>query len=195
MNDSGEWLTLGAAARMLCVAQSTLRKWADNDEIPTFHTPGGHRRFRREDLETFQRGGAVQDVPHGKGGGAPEVLIVDDNPAMREMVEEAFKIGGWRARQASSATDAVNQLNLRVPDLMLLDVVMPGTSGLELLQKVREKLDPATLPIFIYSGLTDQSTLAGTTAQGAQGYAAKPFDPFQLVLQANAIIASDPELV
>jgi excisionase family DNA binding protein len=188
MSDETKWLTLGQAAKELSVAQSTLRKWADAGSIPTFLTPGGHRRFRREDLAAFQRGGEEQAVPKGRAGGVPEVLIVDDNPAMREMVAEAFAQGSWNSREASSAADAIKQINHRIPDLMLVDVVMPGQSGLELMQVVRKKLGPDELPIFIYSGLTDASTLQQATREGAQGYAAKPFDPFGLVAQANAII-------
>ena len=48
-----EWLTLGQAARYLGVAQSTIRKWSDNGRVRAFYTPGGHRRFRRTDLEAF----------------------------------------------------------------------------------------------------------------------------------------------
>ena len=48
-----EWLTLGQAAAFLGAAQSTVRKWADGGQLPAFYTPGGHRRFRRGDLEAF----------------------------------------------------------------------------------------------------------------------------------------------
>ena len=48
-----DWLTLGQAARYLGVAQSTIRKWSDDGKVPAFYTPGGHRRFRRADLEAF----------------------------------------------------------------------------------------------------------------------------------------------
>jgi excisionase family DNA binding protein len=48
-----EWLTLGQAARFLGVAQSTIRKWSDSGRVRAFYTPGGHRRFRRGDLEAF----------------------------------------------------------------------------------------------------------------------------------------------
>ena len=51
--DDSEWLTLGQAARFLGVAQSTIRKWSDQARVPAFYTPGGHRRFRRADLEAF----------------------------------------------------------------------------------------------------------------------------------------------
>jgi len=48
-----EWLTLGQAAKFLGVAQSTIRKWSDQGRVPAFYTPGGHRRYRRRDLELF----------------------------------------------------------------------------------------------------------------------------------------------
>lgn len=48
-----DWLTLGQAATFLGVAPSTLRAWADASRVPAFYTPGGHRRFRRSDLEAF----------------------------------------------------------------------------------------------------------------------------------------------
>ena len=48
-----DWLTLGQAAKYLGVAQSTIRKWSDQGRVPAFYTPGGHRRYRRADLDTF----------------------------------------------------------------------------------------------------------------------------------------------
>jgi len=48
-----DWLTLGQAAKFLGVAQSTIRKWSDQGRVPAFYTPGGHRRYRRRDLEAF----------------------------------------------------------------------------------------------------------------------------------------------
>ena len=47
------WLTLGQAAKYLGVAQSTIRKWSDGGRVPAFYTPGGHRRYRRADLDAF----------------------------------------------------------------------------------------------------------------------------------------------
>ena len=50
-----DWLTLGQAAKYLGVAQSTIRKWSDQGLVPAFYTPGGHRRFRRRDLDDLPR--------------------------------------------------------------------------------------------------------------------------------------------
>ena len=49
--DEPDWLTLGQAAKYLGVAQSTIRKWSDIGRVPAFYTPGGHRRYRRGDLD------------------------------------------------------------------------------------------------------------------------------------------------
>ena len=69
--DDSEWLTLGQAARFLGVAQSTIRKWSDQGRVPAFYTPGGHRRYRRADLESFlDRSG-----PSGRPKNGPLVLL------------------------------------------------------------------------------------------------------------------------
>ena len=70
-----DWLTLGQAAKYLGVAQSTIRKWSDQGRLPAFYTPGGHRRYRRGDLDAFlERSG-----PGGRAKEGPLVLIVDDD--------------------------------------------------------------------------------------------------------------------
>src|SRR5437763_12898189 len=78
-----DWLTLGQAAKYLGVAQSTIRKWSDQGRVPAFYTPGGHRRYKRADLDAFlERSG-----PSGAtSSGGPGVLIVDDDERFREYV-------------------------------------------------------------------------------------------------------------
>ena len=81
--EESEWLTLGQAARFLGVAQSTIRKWSDQGRVPAFYTPGGHRRYRRADLESFlDRSG-----PGGRPKAGPLVLLVDDDDKVRELVD------------------------------------------------------------------------------------------------------------
>src|SRR5712671_6671815 len=117
--DNGEWLTLGQAARFLGVAQSTIRKWSDQGRVPAFYTPGGHRRYRRRDLETFlDRSG-----PGGRTGG-PLVLVVDER--LREFMRVNLELEGYTVREASSGEEALDAIEDQAPALVLLDVVMPG---------------------------------------------------------------------
>src|SRR5215218_2685914 len=96
-----DWLTLGQAAKYLGVAQSTIRKWSDQGRVPAFYTPGGHRRYRRVDLEQFlERSG-----PGGRSRVGPRVLIVDDDPRLREYVRANLEFDGYSVREAGSAEE------------------------------------------------------------------------------------------
>src|SRR3712207_7693567 len=81
-----DWLTLGEAAKYLGVAQSTIRKWSDSGRLPAFYTPGGHRRFRRGDLDSFL------GSSRGAGRARPLVLIVDDDPGLREIDRKSTRL-------------------------------------------------------------------------------------------------------
>src|ERR1044071_10464154 len=110
-----DWLTLGQAAKFLGVAQSTIRKWSDLGRVPAFYTPGGHRRYRRGDLDVFlQRSG-----PSGSDG--PTVLIVDDDEKLREYVRVNLEMAGYTVREAGSAEEGLAVLAETTPDLVLLD--------------------------------------------------------------------------
>src|SRR5215203_6357925 len=95
--EATEWLTLGQAAKYLGVAQSTIRKWSDLGRVPAFYTPGGHRRFRRRDLDAFlDRSG-----PGGQETG-PLVLVVDDDDRLREFIRVNLELEGYTVREAES---------------------------------------------------------------------------------------------
>lgn len=186
-----EWLTLGEAARYLGVAQSTVRKWADMGRIETFKTPGGHRRFRREDLDEFMHGATAEKLPPSRMGGAPLVLIVDDDASVRDVIRECLVQEGFLVVEGDSAQAGIDKINERIPDLMMIDVSMPGVDGWEMLRRVREKLDVKDLPVVIFSGKIEEEELGHAPERGAQGYLRKPFDPLKLVAQAKALISVD----
>src|SRR3954468_17221528 len=125
--DDSEWLTLGQAARFLGVAQSTIRKWSDQGRVPAFYTPGGHRRYRRSDLDVFlERSGPGSNEVSG-----PRVLIVDDDEATRAFVRANLELEGFDVREAGSAQEGLSALEEEAPDLILLDVMMPQMDGWE----------------------------------------------------------------
>src|SRR2546423_1436227 len=114
-----DWLTLGQAAKYLGVAQSTIRKWSDQGLVPAFYTPGGHRRFRRRDLDSFL-------ARSGRGGRpGPLVLIVDDDPGVRRYVRASLEAEGCSVREAASAEEGLGALEEEPPDLILHDVMTP----------------------------------------------------------------------
>ena len=176
-----DWLTLGQAAKFLGVAQSTIRKWSDQGRVPAFYTPGGHRRYRRHDLETFlERSG-----PGGRRDG-PLVLVVDDDARLREFMRVNLEMEGYSVREASSADEALEALEDKAPDLVLLDVVMPGVDGWQMLQRMQER--HGSIPVIMFSGKVDEQSAADAETRGARAFVGKPFDPQQLIERAKQLV-------
>ncbi len=180
-----DWLTLGQAAKYLGMAQSTIRKWSDSGRIPAFYTPGGHRRYRRYDLDRFlERGGTFTARPEARR----RILIVDDDPRLREFVRVNLEMEGYQVREASSADEGLEALDEEPPDLILLDVMMPKVDGWEMLRRVQERHGVGAIPVIMFSGKVDEETLKHATTRGAQGFIGKPFDPQQLIESTKQLI-------
>jgi excisionase family DNA binding protein len=178
-----DWLTLGQAATYLGVAQSTIRKWSDSGRLPAFYTPGGHRRFRRRDLEAFLSGSRGQAAR-----GTPLVLVVDDDDRLREFVRVNLEMDGYAVREASNAEEGLAALEEESPDLILLDVMMPGMDGWDMLRRVQERHGVGTIPVIMFSGKVEEGTAEKAAEQGAQAFLGKPFDPQQLIESTKQLI-------
>src|SRR5438552_1484238 len=179
-----DWLTLGQAAKYLGVAQSTIRKWSDQGRVPAFYTPGGHRRYRKGDLDQFlERSG-----PSGPTEGSSVVLIVDDDPRMREYVRVNLEMEGYSVRESGSAEEGLSVLEESTPDLVLLDVMMPGVDGWEMLQRVQERHGVGTIPVIMFSGKVDETAASEAASRGAEGFIGKPFNPQELIDQTKQLL-------
>jgi excisionase family DNA binding protein len=179
-----DWLTLGQAAKYLGVAQSTIRKWSDLGRVPAFYTPGGHRRYRRSDLDSFlDRSG-----PGAKGRTGPVVLVVDDDEGVRNLVRANLELEGYAVREAASANEGLAVLEEDPPDLILLDVMMPEVDGWEMLRRIQERFGAGAIPVIVFSGQLEEQAVSQAASRGARGFVGKPFDLRQLVDQAKQIV-------
>jgi excisionase family DNA binding protein len=178
-----DWLTLGQAAKYLGVAQSTIRKWSDQRRLPAFYTPGGHRRYRRGDLDAFlERSGAGARSTEG-----PVVLIVDDDDKLREFVRVNLEMEGYTVREAASAREGLDVLEELSPDLVLLDVMMPEMDGWEMLRQLHERHGVGAIPVIVFSGQVEED-LGDVASRGAQAFIGKPFSPQTLIERTKALL-------
>ena len=178
-----EWMTLGQAAKYLGVAQSTIRKWSDIGRVPAFYTPGGHRRFRRGDLDAFlDRSGP------GKPARGPLVLVVDDDPQVREVVRINLEMEGYAVREAGNAEEGLFAVEDDAPDLILLDVMMPQVDGWEMLRRVQERHGVGSIPVVMFSGHVESDAAREATERGARAFVGKPFDLRTLIEQTKQIL-------
>jgi len=178
-----DWLTLGQAAKYLGVAQSTIRKWSDQGRVRAFYTPGGHRRYRRGDLDKFLESSG----PGGREHAGPTILVVDDDDRLREYMRTNLELEGYAVMEAGSAEDGMRVLEgERQPQLILLDVMMPHTDGWEMLQRIQER--HGAIPVIMFSGQVDARSAEQAQQRGASGFVGKPFDPQQLIDRAKQIL-------
>ncbi|MGH3012468.1 MAG: response regulator [Gaiellaceae bacterium] len=185
-DDAREWLTLGQAAAFLGAAQGTVRKWADGGQLPAFYTPGGHRRFRRSDLDAFLARSRV--APPNRRPGAAGVLVVDDDAGLRKFIRLNLEAEGYSVREAASANEGLAALDEEPPDLILLDVLMPSMDGWEMLRRVQERHGVDAIQVIMYSGVLEHAKNADE--RGAHAFIGKPFDPAKLLAATKQLLRS-----
>lgn len=118
---------------------------------------------------------------------APHILLVDDDTRLATLATRYLSENGFRVTRAASAAEAREKLRAMKFDLMVLDVMMPGESGLELTQSLRVQRS-SPLPILLLTARdTPEDVVAGFSA-GADDYLGKPFDPRVLVARLNAML-------
>src|SRR6476660_1094679 len=114
------------------------------------------------------------------------LLVVDDDPQLVELVGYKLRQQGFEVDTAIDGQDALNKLAGDVPALVLLDVMMPGMSGLEVLERMRADAVTARTPVLMLTAKAQEEDLERGFALGADDYITKPFSPRELVSRVNA---------
>ena len=115
------------------------------------------------------------------------ILIVEDSPTDRHFLVELLTRHGFQVSTAETAEDAVAQSQRIRPDLILMDVVLPGVSGFQATRALRRDKSTSTIPIFICSSRTQESDKVWGLRQGARDYIAKPVDQQELLSKIAAL--------
>jgi len=121
------------------------------------------------------------------------VLIVDDEPDIREVIRFALEKAGFRVLEAGHADDA-RRLIAEQPDIILLDWMLPGRSGLELAAQLKQNPKTRAMPIIMVSARGEEEDRIRGLDTGADDYISKPFSPREMVARVNAVLRrSRPE--
>jgi len=120
----------------------------------------------------------------------PAVLIIDDDEVFHTRLRRAFEVRGWEAHAAASGEEALACARETGPDLAIVDLRMPGESGLDVVRKLRE-LD-ATASIMVLTGYGSIATAMESVRRGADHYLTKPVDVDQILAAYQALNSSSP---
>lgn len=115
----------------------------------------------------------------------PHILVVDDDKRLRELLRKYLSEQGFRVTVAADAGDARHKLQSIAFDLLVLDIMMPGESGLDLTQSLRKNSD---VPILMLTAMGEPDDRISGLERGADDYLSKPFEPRELVLRIRTIL-------
>ncbi|MDD5287604.1 MAG: response regulator [Dehalococcoidales bacterium] len=115
----------------------------------------------------------------------PLILAVDDEPSILKLVSINLSTEGYRVITASDGTSALTLFDEYKPDLVILDIMMPGKDGFELIDEIRQR---SQVPIIMLTGRDDVDSLRRALEDGADDYIIKPFNVHLLLARVHAKI-------
>ena len=116
------------------------------------------------------------------------VLVVDDDPVIVNLLQVNFEIEGYDVLAATGGEAGLAQARLGHPDVIVLDVMMPGIDGLEVARRLRADPETASIPIILLSAKAQTTDIqAGLSV--ADEYVTKPFEPLELLERVNSVVS------
>lgn len=119
------------------------------------------------------------------------ILIVDDNGAIRQIIQDRLENSSWHVSTAVDGQAAIEAITQAKPDLVLLDIKMPRTDGHAVLRHLRQHPDTKDVKVIMVTGSDDTSDITEAATYNIHGYITKPFHPTDLVLQVARVIETD----
>ena len=119
---------------------------------------------------------------------APRLLLIEDDPALAELLEFRFTAEGYAVTATSDGDEALLLASEQVPDLVVLDWMIEGTSGIEVCRRLRRAKETAHVPIIMLTARGAEDDKIRGLETGADDYLTKPFSPRELIARVNAIL-------
>ena len=116
------------------------------------------------------------------------ILVVEDEPAISELVAVNLTFAGHKALRAATAEQAATLIRAELPDLILLDWMLPGTSGVQLARKLRADERTRDIPIIMLTARSNEADKIEGLEAGADDYITKPFSPKELIARIKAVL-------
>ena len=121
------------------------------------------------------------------------ILIVEDEPAIREMVAYALRTQSYQPIPAQDGKEALQAINQKIPDLILLDWMLPGMTGIELVRRLRREASTREIPIIMLTAKGEESDRITGFEHGVDDYVVKPFSARELLARIKAVLRRSRE--
>lgn len=118
-----------------------------------------------------------------------KILVVEDDPEQLEVIRLSLKAAGFAIGTAANGTDALVKTRTISPDLIILDLMLPGLNGFDVCESLRRDTTTASVPIIMLTGMRSQFGRFAGLESGANDFLLKPFDPEQLVAKVEKLLS------
>jgi two-component system, OmpR family, phosphate regulon response regulator PhoB len=142
------------------------------------------RNFIKASSSDHNTGAEVQQVRM-----SARILVVDDEPDISALVAYHLARESYRVRTAADGPEALRSIETDTPDLVVLDLMLPGMSGLEVLSELRRRPETESLPVILLTARKEEEDRIAGLRHGADDYLAKPFAPQELILRVGAVLS------
>ena len=119
---------------------------------------------------------------------AKQILVVEDEHAIREMIAFGLRRAGFEVREAADARSGRAEVANKLPDLLLVDWMLPDTSGLEFTRALKRDRETRELPVIMLTARAEEGDKVAGLEGGADDYITKPFSPRELLARINAVL-------
>jgi excisionase family DNA binding protein len=165
-------LTPSEAAELLHVAPTTIRHWAQNGRLPFITTPGGHRRFTRENILSLMS--PLEEAVNNKFS----ILIIEDDKEFADMLVQLLEsfFSSIEIAVAYNGFDAGDLLHSFEPDLVILDLLMSGINGFSICHRIKNTPSTEGINVIAMTGALTEENIERITHLGAEMCLGKPLD-------------------
>ncbi|MCU0802442.1 MAG: phosphate regulon transcriptional regulator PhoB [Rhodobacteraceae bacterium] len=119
---------------------------------------------------------------------SPTILLVEDEPAQREILSYNLTAEGYRVATAADGDEALVQVDEAAPDLILLDWMLPGVSGIEICRRLKLRSETRAIPIIMISARSEEVDRVRGLETGADDYVSKPYSVIELLARVRAML-------
>src|SRR3954465_5591666 len=180
--------TTGEAADVCKVSHQTIIRCFDSGRLKGFRVPGARfRRIPRESLLVFMKDNGIP--PDALDSGKTKILVVDDDPEIVELfVDVLERDGRFEARPAGPGYDAGIQTKEFMPDLIILDYMLPDINGNVVCQTIKSKPEFEHTKVIIVSGVVNQDEINDLLKAGADEFIKKPFNIEKVIERVGSLL-------
>lgn len=181
-----EYLSPKECGKIAGVFQTTVIYWIKHKGLKAHRSPGGHYKVSKQDLLKFLDAHDIYNVDRTKKE-KYKVFLIDDEQTTLEVLTHLLA-PEYDVHTSINSESIVEKVKKVSPDLILLDINLPGKDGFDILNELKSDLQTRGLPIVFISGLTDEETVARGLSTTAEDYIKKPFLLEEVRLRVKKII-------